>query len=220
MFAWLTPDTIPGATVCRVLYIPADPTIIGAVNGAISALGYKENWELFGLIEPEAIADAMFAMYCDYQKSVCMPIGVVAQFAGTEAPEKWELCEGQELAQADYPELFAVIGNLYGAAGAGNFRLPDARGRAVAGAGNGAGLTPRALAGTWGQEQKTLSTANHAPHAHTIHQHLAGLALAPGELPVDIPNLIPGSTGSQGSGTPFDLSQPSLALNIIIRALR
>lgn len=36
---------------------------------------------------------------------------------------------GQELAQADYPDLFIRYGNRYGAAAPGNFRLPDLRGR-------------------------------------------------------------------------------------------
>jgi microcystin-dependent protein len=44
------------------------------------------------------------------------------------APSGWELCEGQSLDTAVYPDLFAVIGYTYGGSGS-TFNLPDLRGR-------------------------------------------------------------------------------------------
>src|SRR5688572_22131276 len=41
----------------------------------------------------------------------------------------WMLCDGRKLGTADYPELFAVLGYLYGKAGNGDqFLIPDYRG--------------------------------------------------------------------------------------------
>ena len=39
-------------------------------------------------------------------------IGEVKQYFGATVPDKYLLCNGQEIAQADYPELYAVIGSL------------------------------------------------------------------------------------------------------------
>lgn len=47
-------------------------------------------------------------------------------------PKGWLPCDGQSLATKDYPNLYALIGNLYG----GDFflfNLPDLRGRVVVG---------------------------------------------------------------------------------------
>jgi len=58
----------------------------------------------------------------------------VTGFGGTTAtlPPGWLLCNGAEYAGTAYPDLFAVIGTLYGTPGqTGNFRVPDLRGRYV-----------------------------------------------------------------------------------------
>ena len=60
------------------------------------------------------------------------PVGAVIAFAGDAAGAQleaggWMLCDGRALAAALYPELFAVLGYLYGGAGA-QFCLPDCRG--------------------------------------------------------------------------------------------
>lgn len=54
------------------------------------------------------------------------PPGVVVAFAGAAVPNGWLLCNGQVVAQADYPELYAAIGTTWGTPeGASDFRLPD-----------------------------------------------------------------------------------------------
>lgn len=62
------------------------------------------------------------------------PIGSVIPFAGTVEPtaQGWFFCNGQELSQGVYNTLFQLIGFAYKAEGlvtAGNFALPDLRGR-------------------------------------------------------------------------------------------
>lgn len=40
----------------------------------------------------------------------------------------WMICDGTSLLKTEYPELFRVIGELYGADGGDKFKLPDYRG--------------------------------------------------------------------------------------------
>jgi microcystin-dependent protein len=63
------------------------------------------------------------------------PIGAMTDFAGFAAPTGWLLCDGTVYQVADYPRLFAIIGNFYGGDGVSTFAVPDARGRSTAGAG-------------------------------------------------------------------------------------
>ena len=74
---------------------------------------------------------------------VANPTGAVIAFAGSSAPSGWFLCGGQEVAIASYGALYAVIGTTYGSltngsggAGTTHFRVPDLRGRTVAGIDN------------------------------------------------------------------------------------
>lgn len=63
-------------------------------------------------------------------------IGEVKQYLGATIPDKYLLCNGQEIAQADYPELYAVIGSLPVCQSdtAGMFKVPDLQGRFLQGA--------------------------------------------------------------------------------------
>lgn len=62
-------------------------------------------------------------------------IGQIALFAGTYAPMKWTLAQGQMLNVSDNPALFALVGNKFGGDGRSTFALPDLRGRTVVGTG-------------------------------------------------------------------------------------
>lgn len=67
-------------------------------------------------------------------------IGSIKIWPSNALPENWLLCYGQELALATYPTLGSLVGTTYGAltngaggAGTTHFRVPDLRGRVVAG---------------------------------------------------------------------------------------
>lgn len=45
-----------------------------------------------------------------------MPIGTIIDFTGVEPPEGYLVCNGATVAIETYPELYAVIGNVYGVA--------------------------------------------------------------------------------------------------------
>lgn len=57
----------------------------------------------------------------------------------------WMLCDGRYLSKDGYPELFSVLGYLYGKRSADNaFRLPDYRGLFLRGVDAGSGMDPNA----------------------------------------------------------------------------
>ena len=110
------------------------------------------------------------------------PPGVMMPYAGTTAPSFWLLCYGQEVLQADYPELFDVIGFTYKQSGllsdlgVAKFALPDMRGRTVmglddmggTGAGRITGLQGSELGNSGGQETVTIQNINLPDHEHDL----------------------------------------------------
>lgn len=53
-----------------------------------------------------------------------VPSGVVMLYGGTSVPTGWLACDNGLYSVTDYPELYAIIGNQYGGAPAGTFRVP------------------------------------------------------------------------------------------------
>ncbi|WP_435203307.1 tail fiber protein [Qipengyuania sp. 902] len=78
--------------------------------------------------------------------------GSVHGFIGNFDPNGAMICDGRELAIADYPELFAAIGTTYGGDGVTTFNIPDLTGRNIVGAGRGPGLTARDVGDLVGSE--------------------------------------------------------------------
>lgn len=82
-------------------------------------------------------------------------IGEVKQYFGATIPDKYLLCNGQEIAQADYPELYAVIGSLPVCQSAtdGMFKVPDLQDRFLQGANGNLGTVKEAglpnITGSW-----------------------------------------------------------------------
>lgn len=105
-----------------------------------------------------------------------MPVGTLLDYAGPTAPSGYLLCDGSSYSTTTYPNLFNAIGYNWGGSG-GTFNVPDFRGRTAVGAGQGTGLTNRALATVSGEEKHTLTSAETgvASHTHSVtdnaHSH-------------------------------------------------
>lgn len=76
------------------------------------------------------------------------------------------MCWGQELPISQHSSLFSLIGTNYGGNGRTTFAVPDLRSRVVLGVGAGAGLTPRMIGQTGGQETVTLQLQQMPTHLH------------------------------------------------------
>jgi microcystin-dependent protein len=107
------------------------------------------------------------------------PTGAVIAFAGSSAPSGWLLCFGQTVSRTTYATLFSIISTTYNTGGeAGtDFRLPDLRGRTVAGIDNMGGTDAGRLdiansSGTVvGTQYVTLTSAEMPSHTHTQDSH-------------------------------------------------
>ena len=99
-------------------------------------------------------------------------VGEIRMFGGNFAPRNWMLCTGQLLAIAQYQALFSLLGTTYGGNGTTNFALPNLQSRVTVGQGNGAGLTPRSIGETGGQETITLTTGQMPAHMHGFNASL------------------------------------------------
>ena len=60
-------------------------------------------------------------------------LGQVIAYAGSAVSPGWAMADGSLLNIADYPQLFELLGHLYGGNGTTNFGLPDLRGKMLVG---------------------------------------------------------------------------------------
>jgi microcystin-dependent protein len=161
-------------------------------------------------------------------------IGQVCMFGFSFPPRGWATCDGQLLPIAQNTALFSLLGITYGGDGKTTFGLPDLRGRAAVGDGNGPGLNPIAN-GQRGGHQITTLTANNLPshtHSATLHAEsaLGNSANPNGKMlagvqnmyaapdPADNKTLASDSivVNSTGGSTPFDNLDPYLGMNYCI----
>ena len=94
--------------------------------------------------------------------------GELMLFGGSFCPQGWLPADGQTLSISNYDALFALLGTTYGGDGVNTFNLPDLRGSAAVGTGNGPGLTPQYLGYQGGAERVTLLPQNLPAHAHSL----------------------------------------------------
>lgn len=92
-----------------------------------------------------------------------VPVGLGFIWFTNVAPTGYLICDGSSVAVATYAALFAVIGYVFGGAGA-NFNLPDFRQRFAIG--KAAAGTANTLAGTGGNIDHTHAPGNHT-HTYT-----------------------------------------------------
>jgi microcystin-dependent protein len=151
------------------------------------------------------------------------------------APRGYAFCQGQLLPIAQNTALFSILGTTYGGNGQTTFGLPDLRGRAAIGQGQGAGLSDVSLGEQSGVESKALTGANLPAHTHALNVQSgqgttgtpgAGVALAQTTLddgtPINsyssaAPNttLATASIGSS-AGTPLPIRNPYVGMNYVI----
>ncbi|WP_342330300.1 tail fiber protein [Pedobacter sp. FW305-3-2-15-E-R2A2] len=173
-------------------------------------------------------------------------IGVVKIFAGNYPPRGWQFCNGQILAIAPNTALFSLLGTTYGGNGSTTFALPDLRGRAPIGWGQGPGLSNYVIGESSGSENTSILINNMPAHNHvatstltlnasntaaTVSTPVAGNALGAGKDvntdPVSMyttaaPNVpltggsVATTVGISGGSVPISILQPTLAISYII----
>lgn len=132
-------------------------------------------------------------------------------FAGNFAIRGWATCSGQIIGIAQNTALFSLIGTTYGGNGQTTFALPDLRGRAPIGQGQGPGLPTYTLGQVGGMISTTLTIANMPMHNHPadagtlVATPSASTAAATTKTPAAgmVPATLP-SIGSGPSATPVN----------------
>jgi microcystin-dependent protein len=145
------------------------------------------------------------------------------------APKGWALCNGQVLPINQNQALFALLGTTFGGDGLTSFALPDLRGRAPIGMGQGPGLAPYDLGETGGQEVVTLTLSQIPSHTHvamgatavanTGSPAGASWAMPRALLYSSIAPAVPMSTealGSSGGGQPHENRKPYVVMSYVI----
>lgn len=95
-------------------------------------------------------------------------LGMIIIFAGNFPPRGWAFCNGQILSIAQNTALFSILGTTYGGNGQTTFALPDLRGRAPIGWGQGPGLSNYSLGEVIGTESITMLSSQMPTHTHPI----------------------------------------------------
>jgi microcystin-dependent protein len=166
-------------------------------------------------------------------------IGEIRLFAPNFAPKNWAYCAGQLLAINQNQALFSILGTTYGGNGISTFALPDLRGKAPIGVGQGPGLTDYSLGQITGTTTNTLTGNNLPSHNHTVTGTLSmrtTAVLADSETPGGTYFANDGSTkfdaqndgttmkpanvnltaGNPGSSVPVNNMMPYIAINYIV----
>lgn len=143
-------------------------------------------------------------------------VGSIKPWPAVGAPNSWMLCDGRAISRTLYPDLFAVLQTTWGAGdGSTTFNVPDLRGKFVLGAGQGTGLTNRALAAQGGEENHQLTVAELAQHSHNYNNvNVAGSVVGQGSPSL---GLLSQATSSAGSNTPHNNMPPFLVITYIIK---
>lgn len=170
---------------------------------------------------------------------VTTPVGGVMFYAGTSAPSLWLFSYGQAVSRTTYSALFTALSTTYGVGdGSTTFNLPDCRGRVIAGkddmGGSSAnrltdavsqGINGDTLGDTGGEETHTQTEAEMAVHDHDTgiftntqsnSAYKDGASATVQSFGSATTTTGAGSTGNAGSGTAFNVIQPTMILNCII----
>ena len=161
-----------GILIGSVSYVTG-PIVANADQTLINSIG----------IYSKEIIDAKFDALTEKVEKALKNSGVVGTmqiYAGSDVPEGYLLCDGQEISREEYADLFATIGTTWGAGdGATTFNVPDMREVAPVGVGASTRAESTHDAFTLGEfKDDQMQSHNHSatvggPSTHNENAHSA-----------------------------------------------
>jgi microcystin-dependent protein len=159
------------------------------------------------------------------------PAGVKVDFFGSVYLPGTRWCDGALLLRADFPALYAAIGDAYGVNdGSTNFMVPDLRGRVTAGkddmggtpasrltnSGTGnPGINGSVLGAAGGLDRHIVTLAETPSHTHTVYDDtIAGLT--PAATTMFCGGEAGRESGAVGSSSAHNNTQPTIICNALI----
>jgi microcystin-dependent protein len=105
-----------------------------------------------------------------------VPVGGILPFGGNTAPDGFLICHGDLLNRNEYPELFDVIGTLWGTTSGTNFRIPTTQGLLLRGRASGSGFDPDRNSRTTIQSGGSTgdNVGSYQSHRYKSHNHSQG----------------------------------------------
>lgn len=167
------------------------------------------------------------------------PVGGIIDFGGQQASSNWLFANGQNVLRAQWPDLFARYGTIFGAGnGSTTFGTPDLRGRIVAGLDTMGGvasagrlastMSSSVLGAVGGNQFHVLTIAQMPSHGHALPIQVFGP-----RTPSQSNNPITGEettattgggfsmvTSVEGGAQAHPIVQPTMLLNKLIFAGR
>lgn len=151
-----------------------------------------------------ALASAVLLSALSQQAAACgidPMLGEICIFGFNFCPRGFEAADGHLIAISQNTALFSLLGTTYGGNGTTTFAVPDLRGRAPIGAGQGPGLSYIYQGQVGGSETVTLTVAQLPAHIHTAQLN-ASSANGDTDVPASaVPARLPRSR-IYSSGTP------------------
>jgi len=150
-----------------LLEIPDEAWIKQVLISAFNTLTIEENWsDEYGDITTDQATRIMSLMLqtlqFNYEPPMTIPAGATMIWHTNAPPTRWLLCDGGAVLKAEYPELYAVIGDEYGSTET-QFGLPDMSDVSPMGVGGFVGLNDFA-----GSDTVTLTTNQIPAHNHGV----------------------------------------------------
>ena len=107
-----------------------------------------------------------------------IPIGCLFPFAGIATkidPTQFILCDGRSLQRSEWPELFSVIGTIYGSLSATTFNIPNTTNRYIKGTNVNANVTQ--AGGTGGASTQFPILLTNMPDLPVFNTTIAGVGI-------------------------------------------
>ena len=153
--------------------------------------------------------------------SINVPVGTIMLWgSNTVADDSWHICDGTGLSSTQYPELYNIIGDTYGASLGSNddiiFYLPDLQGRFPIGY-KSSDTDFNMLGKKGGSKTHTQTVAELARHRHqqTLGGDITNTNQVAGPAVVGFDNN--SNTSYTGESKPMDIMNPYIVINYMIK---